>query len=207
MSNSPSSPGSIGNTSADASSSSMSVPLPSPSMESAGPGSMVLSPYQGTQGYTSATPAFTPLASPLMHPSPGPSQLYGTSSGSTSNAKQTSAEDELSVKLSSIMKALDTCVHVVRHFNGDQQVHMQKAVHAYVQRLAELNLYLQHLPIDHRIPRGLLTFLDQLPMENPEKWTYAQLQQCADEAAKLGGKLEALEMLGHELRLGLGLLD
>ncbi|KAF0719631.1 Aste57867_893 [Aphanomyces stellatus] len=207
MSNSPSSPSSIGNTSADASSSSMSVPLPSPSMESAGPGSMVLSPYQGTQGYTSATPAFTPLASPLTHPSPGPSQLYGSANVGGGSSKHVSPEDELSVKLSSIMKALDTCLHVVRHFNGDQQQHMQKAVHTYVQRLAELNLYLQHMSINHTIPHSLMAWLDQLPMDNPEKWTYQQLQQCATEAAQVRGKIQALQLLRHELRTGLGLVD
>ncbi|ETV90576.1 hypothetical protein, variant [Aphanomyces invadans] len=145
MSNIPSSPtSSVGNTDA---SSSLNAPLPSPSMDAVG--SMVLSPYQGMQGYTSATPAFTPLASPLTHPSPGPSssQLYPTSS---SGSKHTSSpEDELSVKLSSIMKALDACVYLVRHFNGDQQSQMQKAVHTYVQRLAELNLHLQHMPLNH----------------------------------------------------------
>ncbi|ETV81038.1 hypothetical protein H257_05658 [Aphanomyces astaci] len=148
MSNSPSSPSSsVGITDA---SSSMSVPLPSPSMEAAG--SMVLSPYQGMQGYTSATPAFTPLASPLTHPSPGPSSSQVYSASGAGSKHTSSAEDDLSLKLSSIMKALDACVYLVRNFNGDQQVQMQKAVHTYVQRLAELNLHLQHMPLNHVRP-------------------------------------------------------
>ncbi|KAF0723460.1 hypothetical protein AaE_009868 [Aphanomyces astaci] len=181
----------------------MSVPLPSPSMEAAG--SMVLSPYQGMQGYTSATPAFTPLASPLTHPSPGPSSSQVYSASGAGSKHTSSAEDNLSLKLSSIMKALDACVYLVRNFNGDQQVQMQKAVHTYVQRLAELNLHLQHMPLNHAIPRALMAFLDKVPMENPEIWTLKQLEQCAADAAALRGKLQALQLLRQELRTGLGL--
>ncbi|RHX96709.1 hypothetical protein DYB37_006829 [Aphanomyces astaci] len=83
--------------------------------------------------------------------------------------------------------------------------HADAAVHTYVQRLAELNLHLQHMPLNHAIPRALMAFLDKVPMENPEIWTLKQLEQCAADAAALRGKLQALQLLRQELRTGLGL--
>ncbi|OQR92245.1 hypothetical protein ACHHYP_03904 [Achlya hypogyna] len=206
MSQSPSSPGSaVGTATVEAS---MSIPMPSPSMEPPGStsGSMVFSPYPGTQPYSAATPAFTPLASPMTNPSPGPMQSLGSSSAPLKPVTAMSIDEELSVKLGQTMKALDNCMYLVQHFQGDQNESMTKAVQSYVSRLSELHGYIQkNVPTSHLIPRSIMTWLDQHPTENPEKWTYLQLQQCAKEAAAIRGKIEALQLLRDELRAGLGL--
>ncbi|KDO33627.1 hypothetical protein SPRG_19250 [Saprolegnia parasitica CBS 223.65] len=206
MSQSPSSPGSaVGTANPEVS---MSAPIPSPSMEPPGStsGSMVFSPYPGTQPYSAATPAFTPLASPMTNPSPGPMQSHGSSSTPAKPVTALSIDEELSLKLGQTMKVLDNCMYLVQNFQGDQNDAMTKAVQSYVQRLGELHAYIQkNMPTSHMIPRSIMTWLDQHPTENPEKWTYLQLQECAKEAAAVQGKIQALQLLRDELRAGLGL--
>ncbi|OQS08007.1 hypothetical protein THRCLA_00014 [Thraustotheca clavata] len=204
MSQTPSPPGSAAGTAT--AESSMSAPMPSPSLEpGTASGSMVFSPYPGAQQYSAATPAFTPLASPLTNPSPGP-MMSQTTGSALKTSSSMPIDEELSIKLGQTMKALDNCMYLVQHFQGDQNEAMLKAVQMYVQRLSELNAYIvANKPSTHLIPRSFMAWLDEHPTENPVKWSYLQLQECAKEAQVIQGKVKALELLRSELRSGLGL--